>query len=158
MECVGAEYRVEQTRGGTSRLTRRCVAAGKRESSKVCDTIEPVIADQKKFAAPDSSVRSVTCSVPCDTEHRRCDLILRHARQDMGVVMLNRDRLQARSARPAGREVVRMQIVCDGCRLYLEKVLQIVDDALERIICGTRLEIADMLTDEHLVAGRNGDR
>ena len=53
------------------------------------DAFDAFVRDEEKFTAPDRSVSPVTRAVPRNTEYGRRNFIFRHARQNMGDVMLD---------------------------------------------------------------------
>jgi len=67
---------------------------------------------------------------------------------------LRRARPTFQFVRKFGREIIRVQVGGDDVRFGLVKLFKIGDDAAEGGMGLLRFQIADMLTDENLVADR----
>jgi hypothetical protein len=79
--------------------------------------------------------------------------MLRHAREDVGVMVLHESgRGLARSGIP-GREIVRMPVTGEAFRLHVVEPLAIAENLLERHKCFRRVQVTDMLAEENVVAG-----
>ena len=123
------------------------------------DTLAAGVGDEKEFAAPDAAVEAVTGAVPGHAEHRRLQCVLGHAGQDVGDVMLDGDDAPAPGLRHSlprelRREILRMRVGGDDFRGGLVEGLEICDHPSEGPESPVRLQIADVLAEEHLGADR----
>ena len=159
---------VEQSERSTAGFLDRLVAAGQPERTQMRDTFDAFVRDEEKFPAPNRAVQAVAGAVPRNAERGRRNFIFRHARQDVGDVMLDADYgrdallrvLAERQLGPTGllrklrREIIRVQIGGDDLRLGLVKIFEIGDDTAEGGVRLLRFQIANVLADENLVADR----
>src|SRR5215813_9298145 len=80
---------VQQSRRCLLRTPCCRIAARQREGAKVSDPLERVTVGPKEFAAPNRAIRAPSRPVPGDAQRGGVKVIFRHARQDVGPVMLN---------------------------------------------------------------------
>jgi hypothetical protein len=85
----------EQAKRGAARLLHSLVAARQPERPQARETVKAAFMHAQKFPAPDRAIRAVTRAIPGYTQHRRVNLVVCHARQDKGVMMLHADQRQA---------------------------------------------------------------
>ena len=77
----------------------------------------------QRFAAPDMPVGAVTGAVQGQSNHSSIDLVLRHARGDVRMMMLHADETHAFLRQgPFCRKIIRMKIVRDDFRLDFENL------------------------------------
>ena len=115
-----------------------------------------VIHDRQELAAPDRAVHAVTRSVPGDAERGPRDVVLGETRHDVREMVLHRGDRQAQFARVSAGEVIGMQIGDDRFGRGVKQSFQIAHDAIERFDGLRRLEIAQMLADEHIRSRGDG--
>ena len=152
-----AQQLVQQSNGRATGFPDSGVAARQAERPEVGRPRERVDRGSQELAAPDSAVRSISRPVPGHSEDGALDLVLRHAREDVGVVVLHPLDREAGAFGVAGRQVVGVGVTRHGSGLVLVDALQVADhlvECFERLRC---LEIADVLAHEDVAADRNGD-
>ena len=176
-----AEHFVEQAQGGPARLFHGCVAAGQAELAKMGHALTGGFRNEKEFAAPNRAVEAVAGAVPGDAEDRRRQLILGHAGQDVGDVMLDADELRwgrarcpqrAASLRPGrragdsapyllagelGGEVIGMRVGGDNRGASFIERLKVGNDPAKGLAGLVGFQVADVLADEDLGPHRERD-
>ncbi len=112
---------LQQGHGDAPAFLRRRVAAGLLERLEGARPGEPVDVCQQEFAAPDGAVVSVAGAVERDADDGLEEIVLRHAGERVGVVVLElRDRyaqFRAQFARHFGGVVQRVLVADDEVRL-----------------------------------------
>src|SRR5579871_988915 len=122
----------------------------------MCDALHAVSVCVKKFPAPDRAIDAVSGAIPRDAQILAFDAVLRGAGGDVRLVVLDVDQREAGSFRPLRGGIIRMEIAGDRLRLEAIESAEIGDGALERSARLERIEIADMLAEEDVLA--DGDR
>ncbi len=110
----------------------------------------------QEFAAPDGAVVAEPGAVPRHAEHRSVQVMLRHAREDMGVMMLHADDRQAGLFGEPRRVIVGMPIARHHGGRPREKCGQIGGGPAESVEGERRLQVADVLAQADLVV--HGER
>ena len=113
----------------------------------------------QKLASPDLAVRPVPGAVEGHADHPSVEVILGHARDNVGVVMLHADLLHTvQFQRKTGTEVAGMEVVSGDARLYAEQLLHLLQRFLEEPQSFVVFEIADMLAEQGVAAFGQAER
>jgi len=106
----------DQAERHARRLAHSRIPSGQRKVFKVPGSFKFFPGSQEHLSAPDCPVCTVACAVKCQTDDRlpRRELVVRHAGNDVGVVVLNGHQGQvfiySTLAGVAAGEVIRMHI------------------------------------------------
>src|SRR3954470_14173791 len=114
--------------------------------------LKSTVAHQKKFSAPNASVHAIARAVPRNSEHWRFDRVFRHAGKNMRIMMLHGNAPRAAPARELRRKIIRMQITGDSRGPGVIKRRQVLRAGSKRQHRSFRLQVSDMLAEEHLGA------
>ena len=96
-----AQHFEKQAQGCPPRLFDGPFAARQWESPKVSHTLPGSLGDDKKLPAPNRAIQAVTRAVPGNAQCRGRHFVFRHARKDMGHVMLDAHQPEAASRHSA---------------------------------------------------------
>ena len=122
------------------------------------DALEPVEVGHQELAAPERAVGAVAEPVEREPEHRFGAAVLHHARGDVRVVVLHRDRREVEVEGELRRQVLRMEIVRDDLGPHAVQRGEMVDRLHERLVGREVLEVADVMAGDDVVAARDRDR
>ena len=113
----------------------------------------------QKFAAPDSAVEPEPEPIECDADRRTLRAVIGQACGNMGMMVLHADELDAfQFERVFRREVLRMQVVGDNLRLYVEQPSKMIDTLTERAQGFKIFQVADVMRDESMLPLRDAKR
>ena len=154
---IDAKGRMEIRESHARGFLRGGVSTRLRHGFKVRHAVRAgVIVDHKEFAAPEQVVRAPTEAVKRDRDGG--SRMVRFDRRTQGVVMLNGNPFRRLFAGVLGGEIAWMRVECDGSRIDLEYVLQMLDALQERFVRGEVGEVADMVAEESVFAPGDTDR
>ena len=115
-----------------------------------------LLAQDEKLAAPDGPVEPVARPVPRDPQRRELDVVLGHAAPDVGHVVLDLDEGLPERSGVLGGGVVGVGVAHDHGGLPLVELGEVANRPEERPAGLGRVQIADVLAQEHLAADRQG--
>src|ERR1700730_1894640 len=103
-------------KGDATRLLNRRITSGQSERPETSDPLERIIIRQQKLPAPDRAVRAIASAVPRHTQRWSFHLILGHACQNVGPMMLDTLQRGPDLSSIARGKVIRMKVARDQIR------------------------------------------
>src|SRR5208337_1947437 len=135
------------------RFADGCFPARQRDIGEVRCPLKAAVVSQQHFPSPDTAIGTIARTVKREADDTAFKVVLRHAACDVRVMVLHPDlrQLGVRQC-PAGRKVIRMQIVSNGQRRNLQNALQVFDGLFEEAVAFCVPEVPDMLREKGVPA------
>src|SRR5690349_1572845 len=89
VECVVSKNLKQHSQRRAPRLTDCLLSTRQSELAEMRHPFETTAVNAEKLTTPNRLIEAVASPIPGNTKHRRLDLIIRHAREDVSDMMLN---------------------------------------------------------------------
>src|SRR4029077_7601738 len=109
-----AEDFVKKTNGAAARFFDRRLATRQSKLPQMSDAVESVCVSPQEFSAPNRAVAAVTSPIPRNTQYRRAQFILRHARNDVRPMMLHVTNGNGKLCSVFRRQIIGMHVAGDS--------------------------------------------
>jgi hypothetical protein len=156
-EGVVAEDLEKQSQGHAAWFPCRLGPSRQKKGTQVRGARKTLGRDVQDLATPNRAVKPPTTAIPSDSEYGRGNVILRYARKDMGVVVLD---CHNRSALPVcilRGNVVGVEIAGNRVWRAIIECLEGLDHGYEGLVGSEAFKISDVLADEDLRPKRHGN-
>jgi hypothetical protein len=143
---------VQNPERATARLAHGPIASRQTKTAQVSRAPPSTGRNDEELTTPHRPVQPVPGTVPRHAQHGRVHLVLGHAREDVGEVVLDGYHARTPGRRVTRGSVVRVRVADHDRRALVVHEREVVDNTFERPPCRFRFQVADMLAQEHLAA------
>src|SRR5271157_1436851 len=150
---IATEVAYQTGHSHAPRCADGCFPARQRDIGEVRCPLKAAAVSKQHFPSPDTAICTIARTVKREADDTAFEVVLRHAACDVRVMVLHPDLRQLAVGQcPAGRKVIRMQIVSNGQGGDLQNALQVFDGLFEEAVAFCVLEVPDMLREKGMAA------